>query len=105
MNNLNEYAFKTITEEPIILDFSKCETVWDIHELLRKKFGFHDNYGRNWDALWDCMRDVFEDGKHSVEVHSFDSMNNDIQKECKILFQIFDRVVETSCDFSYKIVD
>lgn len=104
MNNLNRYAFHPIAENPIVLNFSECETMRDIHELLKRKFGFHECYGANWDALWDCMRDVFEDESYMVEIHSFYSLNEELQKECGMLLEIFDRVAKNCHGFSYKII-
>ena len=38
--NYNDYnAFKEITENPIILDFSKCKYLGEIHLMLKEKFG------------------------------------------------------------------
>lgn len=62
-NSIDRFALKEITENPIILDFSKCKYLGEIHSLLKEKFGFHDYYGENWDALWDLMQDVFSDDK------------------------------------------
>ena len=40
-------AFKPITENPIILDFSHCRYLGEIHLLLKEKFGLPDYYGEN----------------------------------------------------------
>ena len=40
MKNINEFAFKEITENPIKLNFSDCKTLADVHLLLKSKFGF-----------------------------------------------------------------
>ena len=53
------YEFKEITENPIILDFSKCKYLGEIHLMLKEKFGLPEYYGENWDALWDCLDDRF----------------------------------------------
>lgn len=105
MNYTDEYGLYAITENPIILDFSECGTMWDIHELLKEKFGFHDHYGRNWDALWDCMRDVFEDEPYCVELCGFDSMAEEFREECEILLRIFERVATINPEFIYKIIN
>ena len=99
-------AYKAITENPIILDFNKNRNLWDIHVMLKEKFGFPDYYGKNWDALWDLMRDLFyEDYAYTVELHGFYSLPKDLQEKCKIMLEVFDDVVEESAPyFSYKIV-
>ena len=99
------YALKPITENPIILDFTKNRTLWDIHVMLKEKFGFHDYYGKNWDALWDLMRDVFSgDEKYVVELHGFYSLPKDMIEECQLMLEVFDDVVKEAPNFSYKIV-
>ena len=40
-------------EKTIILDFCGCETVADIHSVLKEGLGFPEWYGKNWDAFWD----------------------------------------------------
>ena len=104
-NNSNRFALKEITENPIVLDFSKCKYLGEIHLMLKEKFGFHDYYGENWDALWDLMCDVFSIGKKYVaELHGFYSLDNELQEECKTMLKIFDRVHNKTANFSYEIV-
>lgn len=104
-NNSDRFALKEITENPIILDFSKCNYLGEIHLMLKEKFGFHDYYGENWDALWDLMRDVFSvNNKYTVELHNFYSLKNELLKECNTMLKIFDRVHNTYYNFDYKII-
>ena len=44
-------AFRPITENPIVLDFTGCKYLGEIHLILKTKFGLPDYYGENWDAL------------------------------------------------------
>ena len=45
--NYNDYhAFKEITENPIILDFSKCKYLGEIHLMLKEKFGLPNITGK-----------------------------------------------------------
>lgn len=104
-NNFDMYALKKITENPIILDFSKCKYLGEIHLMLKEKFGFHDFYGENWDALWDLMQDVFsEDREYLVELHGFYTMNEELKKECKLMLEVFDDVHKEAPNFKYKII-
>lgn len=48
-------AFRIINENPIILDFTGCRRLGEIHKILRERFGFPEYYGENWSALWDCF--------------------------------------------------
>ena len=76
----NDYnAFKEIAEKPIILDFSKCKYLGEIHLMLKEKFGLPEYYGENWDALWDCLDGLFyEQGDYIAELHGFYSMDKDL---------------------------
>ena len=45
----------------IVLDLSGAQSRGQMHELLAESFSFPDWYGRNLDALYDCLTDIFED--------------------------------------------
>ncbi len=105
MSNNDYHAFKEITENPIILDFSKCKTLGEVHLMLKEKFGFHDFYGENWDALWDLMQDVFsEDKDYLIELHGFYTLNEELQKECQLMIEVFDDLHKEIPNFIYKII-
>lgn len=97
-------AFKEITENPIILDFSKCKYLGEIHLMLKEKFGLPQYYGENWDALWDCLRYLFDDEKYIVEVHNLNSLNEKLREECKLMLEVFDDVHNETPNFEYKII-
>lgn len=41
--------------ERIILDFVNCRSYDDIHGVVADAFGFDEDCGRNFDAMWDEM--------------------------------------------------
>ena len=43
------------------VDFSTVEDFWDIHRILKKSLNFPDYYGKNLDALFDCLTDMLGD--------------------------------------------
>lgn len=105
MDNFDRYALKGVGENPIILDFSKCKYLGEVHLMLKEKFGFHEFYGENWNALWDLMQDVFsEDKEYLVELHGFNTMNAELKKECELMLEVFDDLHIENSNFQYKII-
>ena len=103
--NYNDYnAFKEITENPIILDFSKCKYLGEIHLMLKEKFGLPEYYGENWDALWDCLRYLFDEEKYSVEIYNLNTLSKELSDECKKMLKIFDRASSQENNFTYKVI-
>lgn len=88
----------------IQLDLIDCGSIYELHERIQKDFDFPEWYGRNWDALWDCMRDVFEDEAYCVELCGFSLMAEELKEECGVLFEIFDRIATINPEFTYKII-
>ncbi|HHU52761.1 MAG TPA: barstar family protein [Clostridiaceae bacterium] len=42
----------------IFLDFINIEDKISLHDYLIEKFNLPDYYGRNLDALWDCLMEI-----------------------------------------------
>ena len=98
------YEYKEITENPIILDFSKCRYWSEVHLLLKEKFGLPEYYGENWDALWDCLSYLFDD-EIEVHIYGYNSMPQKWQDECVKMLEIFERVHNETPNFPYKIIN
>lgn len=43
----------------VILDGKDCTSKENTHQLLKEKLNLPDYYGRNLDALWDCLSSDF----------------------------------------------
>lgn len=41
------------------IDCSEIRSKLDFMRAMDKAFGFPPYFGENWDALWDCMRDLY----------------------------------------------
>ena len=100
-----ELAFKEITENPIILDFSLCNQNYDIHKLLKDKFGFPEYYGENWDALWDCLRYLWIDGENIwVVIYGFMSLPDDLREYCEKMLEIFEDVHRDTPNVTFELI-
>lgn len=85
------HAWTLITDNPIVLDFSRCKYVRDIHDTLAAGFGFPMHYGRNLSALMDCMRDFScaRDDEVMVEIHGIHKMPRDLQEYFEGIMTVF----------------
>lgn len=98
-------AFKPIKENPIILDFTGCKYLGEIHLILKTKFGLPEYYGENLDALWDCLRYLWLDGESvKVNIYGFLSLPDDLREYCVTMLEIFDDVHEETPNVIFELV-
>ena len=98
-------AFKPIKENPIILDFTKCKCLEEIHLILKSKFGLPEYYGENWDALWDCMDGLFyQRGYFKVKIYGFFSLPKDLREYCISMLEIFDDVHKATPNVTFELI-
>lgn len=50
----------------IELDFKELYTPRHIHEYIAQKLGFPEYYGKNLDALYDCLTDISEETEITI---------------------------------------
>lgn len=86
-------AFHYNHSNPIILDFTGCNYVDELHLQLKSTFGFPEYYGMNWDAMWDCIDGYFEDDEdRTIIIRGFSELPDDFQEYCKPMWDIFDEI-------------
>ena len=45
----------------VTIDTNQLQTIEQIHDYLAKELNFPDYYGKNLDALYDCLTDISEE--------------------------------------------
>ena len=83
--------YSPMTKEPFVLDLADCKEANDLHRRIRITFGFPGYYGENWDAMWDCLTDIFlhEDDRRAILVKGYEAMDKEMQDYCQPMKQIF----------------
>lgn len=75
----------------IVLDLTGCTDKYDLHRRIRESFDFPDYYGKNWDAMWDCLTDVFnEETAGEIHIKGLQAMPDDLQDYCRNMQVLFD---------------
>ena len=88
----------------IVLDFSDCKNLGDIHLCLKEKFDLPDFYGENWDALWDSLDDkFFENGECRVEIHGFWQLEKELRDCCGAMLEVFEDIHKEYPNVVFKI--
>lgn len=77
--------------QDIVLDFTGCKYLFDIHTVLKEAFGFPEWYGKNLDALWDCLRDYCGFNR-CVYIIGINSLPKEFEEYMEKIFVIFERV-------------
>ena len=87
---MNYYGYMPITTDPVVLHLDGCKDWGALHRRIRKTFGFPDYYGENWDAMWDCLTDVFmQTVQRHIGVKGFDSMPRELREYAAPMREIF----------------
>ncbi len=105
-SNFNKNTFTKITDEPLTLNFSGCTCICDIHRELKIKFGLPDYYGENWDALWDCLDDLFIGSNPiTIKIQGLSSLNTDLRLYCDTMLNIFNDICEKCPQIAFETVN
>lgn len=103
--NHKRNSFKPIKENPVILDFTGCKYLGEIHRILKTKFGLPEYYGENRDALWDCLCGLFyQRGNFKAEIYGFTSLPDDLREYCKDMLEIFDDVHKDTQNVPFELI-
>ena len=90
-----------------ILDLTDCKYLSEMHERIKNSLDFPDYYGKNLDALWDCINcdcDV-----NFVEIIGSETISNELKPIFEKIINIFERNkqywLNSDCSFDYIIID
>ena len=100
-----ERAYKPIDFHNIILDFTDCKYPADIHRVLKDSFGFPEYYGANWDALWDCLNDLFFSSEEAlVKICGISTLDKEMQAYLKPMFELFSDISDDNPNIIFKSI-
>lgn len=86
----------------IILDFAGIRSMWSLHEYLKETFHLPDYYGRNMDALWDCLHCAFEEPT-TIVLKSIASLPSGMKEAGDIMLELFRDLEREDSEVSLEI--
>ena len=89
MNDKNTFHY--ITDDPVTLELTGCGSVGEVHERIKRTFGFPEYYGENWNAMWDCMDGLFD--RREIVVRGFRTMPREVQDYSRPLLEILEELL------------
>lgn len=100
-----ERAYKPIDFHNVVLDFTDCKYPADIHRVLKDSFGFPEYYGANWDALWDCLNDLFFSSEEAlVKICGISTLDKEMQAYLKPMFELFSDISDDNPNIIFKSI-
>ncbi len=91
------------TENPVVLDFTHCKTFNDLYNVISVSFDFPEFFGKNPDALWDCMRDYCEKGTQII-VKGSKNIHENLKDEFALILRVFNRVHKETPNITFEII-
>ena len=88
------------------VDFTGVKTFWYFHEALKKGLDLPYFYGKNMDALWDCLTGGPIVYPAVIYLKGLNTMPKELEEEKKIMFKVFNQVLkERKGRYEFKIID
>lgn len=77
-------------KNPYILDFTNVKNYIEVHQIIKKAFDFPDYYGENWDAFWDCMRDMVDEDAFNIHIYGYENFKKRFPSSAKIFSELLE---------------
>lgn len=91
-----------LKREFIILDFTGCRYLGEIHKIIKEQFGFPEYYGENLSALWDCLDNYCDYNLH-VYIRGLSDLPEEFGEYINKIWKIFCRVNITTPNITFEI--
>lgn len=78
----------------LILDGEKITNMYDVHDIFYKELSFPEFYGRNLDALYDCLTDVSDETV--VRLENYEKLEYELGKYAAILVKVLTAASEVN---------
>lgn len=69
------------------IGFTNVKHYLEMHAVIKESLDFPDYYGCNWDAFWDCLRDMYGDPIH-IEIVGFENIQKNFQTSAEKMIKI-----------------
>lgn len=73
-----------------VVDFTGVKYYYDLHQRLKDSLELPDFYGRNFDALWDCLTGMIET-PIAVTLKGLNTLPKDLEFAKKRVLKVFMR--------------
>jgi ribonuclease inhibitor len=88
----------------LTLDLANVKTEEEFHDLASSVFEFPHYYGRNLDAFWDCITEIFD--PTNVRVLHLESLSEDIRPTIeRYIYLLQEYATQRKEKFSVDLID
>lgn len=88
----------------IVLEVSQIKTPIELQTILKKKLGFPEFYGMNWDAFWDAITGLVE-LPDKIIINGWNNLYETLPEDARILKDILEsynkKYSNLECEIQY----